>query len=309
MNYTGTSTTNVAMLHDSTANFTYNPATNTLAVGALTGTAVTTTGDVTADNFEATGLGPNTTPGTDDAYIGGYGVLTSRATSYFSNVAGAVALNHTGLHGTNTKLTTTSAGINVTGDVVADGLNNYLEANDGAGDHIRISHDGTTAIIGTAGTGGGAVDITFESTGTEDFRIRESVTTGETSHASVRSHDGTLRDVGFNILNKEADNPASVALSAEECGAVIFADDNTGFTVTVEASGTLDFPIGGMTTIINGNTSVAITIADNSTIVYYLDGSTRTDIGATGTVAAGGVCNIWREAAGVYYIWGTGITV
>jgi len=84
----------------------------------VTGNA-TATGDMTADNFEATGLGPNTTPGTDDAYFGGYGVLGSRGAVYVSNVVGPVALNYAGLHGVNTKLQTSTTGVTVTGTMAA----------------------------------------------------------------------------------------------------------------------------------------------------------------------------------------------
>lgn len=88
-----------------------------------------TTGDFIADNFEATGLGPNSTPGTDDAYVGGYGLMGSRALFYISNVAGAVLLNHTGTHGTNTKLATSATGITVTGDVAATTIGGITQAN------------------------------------------------------------------------------------------------------------------------------------------------------------------------------------
>lgn len=83
---------------------------------------VTSTGDMTADNFEATGVGPNSTPGTDDAYFGGYGVLGDRASPvYVSNVTGPVALNYNGVHGTNTKLQTAATGISVTGNIAVTG--------------------------------------------------------------------------------------------------------------------------------------------------------------------------------------------
>ena len=90
--------------------------------------------------MEATALGPNTTPGTDDAYFGGYGVMGSRATIYVSNVAGAVALNHGGVHGSgNTKLATASGGVTITGTITASG---NINANG------NIVGDGATQITG-----------------------------------------------------------------------------------------------------------------------------------------------------------------
>jgi hypothetical protein len=187
--------------------------------------------------------------------------------------------------GTDIFLQLTAAnGVSFTIKGGADGLDRMLECiNDAA---VSIYHNGTSMIV-----------------------TQSNVT--NTSGATIRTNNvsGVTRDIGFNILGKEEDNPASVAFDSEHVGGVIFADDNTGFTVTVEASGGSNFKIGGLTTIINGNTSAAITVADNSTALYYLDGTTRTDVGATCTVAAGGVANIWREAAAVYYIWGTGITI
>lgn len=172
-------------------------------------------------------------------------------------------------------------------------------------DLIQIRHTATAAEITTAGTSNGPVDLTIN----DHFVVRESlIGTGDTSACTVEDHAGTAHDVGFNVLPVQEDNPASVTLGAQHCGQVIFADDGTSFTVTVEGSGTTDFPVGGVTTVINAAGGSAITIADNSTTLYLLDGSARTDVGANCTLAVGGVATIWREAAGVYYVWGSGLT-
>jgi len=66
----------------------------------------TTTGDFIADNFEATGTGPNSDPGVDDAYIGGYGFLGDRTgTIYFTNFAtnGTVSIGTDGAHNANVR--------------------------------------------------------------------------------------------------------------------------------------------------------------------------------------------------------------
>lgn len=78
---------------------------------------------------------------------------------------GAVTLTHSG----NTKLTTSSTGITVTGTVVADGIsvgdNEYI--NIGEGNDLQIYHNGTNSYIEDAGTGrlelvsnGTAIDLT-----------------------------------------------------------------------------------------------------------------------------------------------------
>jgi hypothetical protein len=92
--------------------------------------AYTAAGEIHADYYEATALGPNASPGTDDLYVGGYGIIGARATQiYISNATGAVALNHAGTHNVNTKLQTSSSGITVTGDVQATAIGGITQAN------------------------------------------------------------------------------------------------------------------------------------------------------------------------------------
>jgi hypothetical protein len=131
--------------------------------------------------------------------------------------------------------------------------------------------------------------------GGEKLRTQSNTATGNTSGAEVVNHDGTWADVGFNIMSVESED-SSVTLSAHHAGGVILKDQTTAFTVTCEASGSLDFPPGSVVTIINAQTSGNITIADGSQILYLLDGSTRTDVGANCTLAPGGVATLWREA-------------
>jgi hypothetical protein len=119
--------------------------------------------------MEATALGPNTTPGTDDAYFGGYGVMGSRATIYVSNVAGAVALNHGGVHGSgNTKLATTSGGVTITGTITASG---------------DINANGN--IVGDGGT---------QITGIEQIVVDATADIRKTSHGCYLYHASTAYD-------------------------------------------------------------------------------------------------------------------
>jgi hypothetical protein len=57
-------------------------------------------------------------------------------------------------------------------------------------------------------------------------------------------------------------------------------------------------------------TAGTLTIDDDAsaTTVYLMDGAARTDVGASMTMSVGGVCNIWRQATSVYYVWGLGLT-
>jgi hypothetical protein len=71
-----------------------------------------------ADLF-SNAIGLNTDPGPDNSRFSGYGIMGARGTFYVSNVDGAVALNHTGVHNANTKLVTTATGVTVTGTMAA----------------------------------------------------------------------------------------------------------------------------------------------------------------------------------------------
>lgn len=88
------------ILPKSGTNLTFNSSS-----GLLSSTAHTCTGDMTADNFEATGLGPLSTPGTDDLYMGGYGIIGYRnaGTLYVTNAgtstSSIVSLATGGNHG------------------------------------------------------------------------------------------------------------------------------------------------------------------------------------------------------------------
>lgn len=95
-------------------------------LASVTGRGSTTTANIAVDYIETTGLGPLTTPGTDDAYVGGYGLMGSRATAFYvSNVAGPVKLNYAGVHGSAVKLETTSGGVTITGDIAASNIPAY----------------------------------------------------------------------------------------------------------------------------------------------------------------------------------------
>jgi hypothetical protein len=131
---------------------------------------------------------------------------------------------------------------------------------------------------------------------------------GNTSGFSVSSHAGTQRDVGFNIL-PIADWETTITLAAEHCGHLTGASTSAGQTITTEASGTQDFPYGGMVTIFNGD-SLDITIAEGSgSQINFLEAGTG-QVDTTGgcTLGPGGIANLYRFNAAIWYIWGSEIT-
>jgi len=133
--------------------------------------------------------------------------------------------------------------------------------------------------------------------------------TGNTSGGEIRDHAGNLLDIGFNQLS-DFNNNVSDTLEAGHCGAMAFTDNTTAYTLTLAASSDLDFPVDGVTTVVNAGTSGNYTITEGtSTTLYYIEpGSGRVDTAGGCTVGPGGVATIWRQSSTVYYIWGSEIT-
>lgn len=143
----------------------------------------------------------------------------------------------------------------------------------------------------------------------EAFRTQEWLTSGNTSSALVKDHSGNFRDVGFNDLPVITED-ANDTLEAAHAGGVFFKDGTIARTLTLEGSGGSDFPIGGVCTIINANDTGDISVDEGTgTTLYILDGSAVTEVTSnTATVAPGSVATLWREAAGIYYIFGNGVS-
>jgi hypothetical protein len=140
---------------------------------------VTSTGDMTADNFEATGLGPLTTPGTDDAYVGGYGLMGDRTNPiYISNVSGPVQLNHGGVHGA-AALALATQDVTATGNTTAA----IVEHHDGTAYDIGLmvtpnSHEDNNRTLSAVDAGkygywdnGSNYNLVTEASSTQDFPI------------------------------------------------------------------------------------------------------------------------------------------
>jgi hypothetical protein len=203
------------------------------------------TGDITADNFEATGLGPTTTPGAEDLYMGGYGIIGDRsaATIYVTN------------------------------------------ANANTSSNVALA------------TGGSHSSAQIR------LKVWEENVTGRTSSGQVNDHGGTLRDIGFNVLPEYSTHTSGATLDDTHAGHMIIK----GASHTISLGNGTAFPVGSMCTVMM--TAGTLTIDDDgTTAVYLMDGASRTDVGASMTMSVGGVCNIWRQATAVYYVWGLGLT-
>lgn len=274
---------------------------------------------VQAPHFEANTLGPNSTPGTDDAYLGGYGILGSRGTFYVSNVAGAIALNHTGVHGTNTKLVTAADGIDVTGDVGATTIAgiasaqlvaknatetisgvwtftgakttmNQLFINETSGSDADTAGDGQIWVKNNVPN-----DLYYTADNGIDYPI---------AYATYRRQSQTVLDHLNQTLNMTTDTVADAMVNG-----LWAKTTTTARTLTLEPSTDTQFQVGAQLAIYNRAASGTMTVTEGSgTTLYVLDGATVTDAAGSATIAAGGYATLIRESTTVYVLMGAGIT-
>ena len=232
-------------------------ATGVTIAGEMETTTINTTSNATVNGtcfvnyLECRSLGPTTTPGAEDLYVGGYGIIGDRADN--------------NIYVTNANAATSSKVILATGG----------------------SHSSAQARL----------------------QVWEENVLGRTSSAQVNNHNGELKDVGFNTLSIFNDD-VSDTLEARHCGAINIKDLSTARTLTLAGSTDLDFPVAGVTTVVNNNATGAYTITEGSgTTLYYIEpGTGLTDTAGGCTVGAGGVVTIWRRSSSVYWIWGSAIT-
>jgi len=176
---------------------------------------------------------------------------------------------------------------------------------DGAADtdFVNLKH---TGVNGQLNSNLGSLQML--TAGTIRMFFTDPTVTGRTTAADIQDNGSVFHEVGYNDLQIFNDN-VSDTLESRHAGQIAFKDATTARTLTLASNVDLDFPVETMTTVINAFTSGDYTITEGaSTTLFYLDGSTRIDTAGGATVGPGGVANIWRESATVYYIWGTGIT-
>lgn len=160
--------------------------------------------------------------------------------------------------------------------------------------------------IGTTNYFGGiGLVATMYYDGTSTISTQSATATGNTSGATLRAHDNTLRDIGFNTVDIENTN-ASVTLGAQHCGAVVYFNDTVGGrTVTMPGSADLDFPIYGLVTIIN-HSDTTRTISPGTNVLLWQDGTSGQKSGSR--TLARGVAHVWRHSSNAFFIWGIGLS-
>lgn len=193
----------------------------------------------------------------------------------------------------------------------------YIQANNASGLLILSEMHGLPVSIQGEDAGGTIRNIVVGDpdgssalyyAGTSEISTQGHSASGATSGAQVKDHGATLRDIGFNVLAAFNEN-ASDVLEAQHCGSMQYSDDANPYTLTLAAVADLDFPVGGVTHILNPGTDDYTITEGASTTLYYVDpGTGRTDTAGGCTIGPGGMATIWRAAAAVYYIWGSEIT-
>jgi hypothetical protein len=176
---------------------------------------------------------------------------------------------------------------------------------DGAADtdFVNLKHTGTNGQLNS-----NLGSLQMLTAGVIRMFFTDPTVTGRTTAATIQDNGSVSHEVGYNDLQIFNDN-VSDTLESRHAGQIAFKDATTARTLTLASNVDLDFPVEHMTTVINAFTSGDYTITEGaSTTLFYLDGATRIDTAGGAIVGPGGVANIWRESATVYYIWGTGIT-
>lgn len=275
-----------------------NAATATIAVTATT--ATTATQIAVADTADAT---TNVVLVSDPT--GNRAPLTDGALTYNASSGALAAISFVGV---GTSLTALTAA-NITAGVLAvnrGGTGVQVSSGSGAQFVLYDSPTFLNEITVPKIANSGAVIIEWNNV--DQIQTQEHEATGNTTGGQVKDHAGTFQDIGFNtlpIFNWDADD----ILEARHCGHTTGTSDGGTWTLTIDATGNTDFPIGGVTTIINGGaTDYTITEGSGTTLFYMEAGVGGTDTTGGCVLGAGGVATLYRFDATDYFIWGSEIT-
>lgn len=310
----GTATGNQDPLSD--AGLIYNASTNALTtttfIGNLTGNADTATSATsattatTASQVAVTDEAADTTTFVlfTNTATGNLAPHTNTALQFNSSTGAFAATSFSGL---GTALTALNATNIASGTLAVARGGTGASAITGTGNNV-LSASPTlsgTVVIPTINNGAG---VSIQFSGSTKIVTQNNATLGNTSGATVVDHGGTAQDIGFNTI-PQFNFDATDTLEASHCGAITGKATTTARTLTLAASGDLDFPVEGLTNVVNAFGSGDYTITEGSgTTLFYLDGTAFTDTAGGATLGPGGVATIYRFSSTVYYIWGSGIT-
>jgi len=190
---------------------------------AMAGSPTFTT-KINTPYMEATALGPNSDPGADDAYFGGYGILASRAAMYISNNSGSVNLNYSALHGSGIKLATTSGGVTVTGNIVVTGTV------DGKDVSTLTSNTGTVTAVNN-GNGMNFTNIT--TSGTVTMGTPGTLTGSTTNAVQTSSHTHAITTTGTGSIAAQTSPSFTTKITTDK----VFINESASATTDVAGDG------------------------------------------------------------------------
>ena len=300
------------------AGLTYNASTGVLTslfAGTLTGTlvgnastATSATTATTATNVTVANEAADTTcfPLFVTAATGGRPPKTN-ASLTFNSSTGVLTGVYAGTGAALTALNMTTgpgAGTLATGR----GGTGVTAASTGTGGVVLSTAPTFVTNITTPIVKNGATGPVLQYNSITELTTQAHTASGKTTGAQVKARNGTLYDVGMNVLPTFNIDAADI-IEAQHCGTASYITTATPRTLTLEAIASTDFPVGGVTTIINASATADYTItkgADGS--IYYIEGGLGASAALTSlTVGPGGAATLWRNAAGVWWIWGSQI--
>jgi len=274
-----------------------NAATATIATTATTATIATTV-TVADESADATCF-----PLFVTAAAGNLGAKSGTNLTFNSTTG---VLTATSFAGIGSSLTTLNAANISTGTLAVARGGTGVTTSTGSGANVLNTGSSFTGTIGIA-TINSATGTTIQFNTESALVTQNRSTTGNTSAAQIRTTNNTLVDIGFNTLPQFNWN-VSDTLEAGHCGHVT-GQTGVGYTLTLESSGTTDFPIEGITTILNASALDYTVTEGGGTTLYYLEGGAgATDTLGGCTIGAGGAATVYRYDATTYYIWGSEIT-
>lgn len=235
------------------------------------------------------GVAGNPTIDIDAAYVGQASITTLGTITTGTWQGTTVAVNQGGTG------TTTSTG---TGSVVLSDSPTFtteISTEKVAGNTIEIEGN-NASVIRTQNRSGTTVTTGANSN------------VGATTGAQVIATSGQWFDVGMNqmwIFNSNV----SDTLEAGHCGTVSLISGSNSRTLTLETFSSTDFPVGGVTTLLNlGTGTYTVTEGASTTLWAQVPGTGAVDTAGGCTIGPGGSVTIWRQQVSVYYIWGSEIT-
>lgn len=155
-------------------------------------------------------------------------------------------------------------------------------------------------VVRRSGTASAGIDL--YTAGSTQLVTQDRASSNNSSGAAVRHNNGTMYDVGMNLMPPIATNGSTrTILTVGDNGmATIFTGSTTTWvTSTGAASG---YVMNGLNA---GSGNITLNAGSGQTI-YWFTGSGLTS--GSRTISPGGVFTLWARTSTVIYLWGSGIS-